>query len=153
MVLYPNESLYVNIEKQEEEKNYDSYIPGLTEESHQKQLQKAREQGFEIVEGKPDKLLIDLDSWEDKLKFDSMFNMFSKHYNIEGIKRWPSKSGKGEHVVIKTANRFNSLERIALQAILGSDIKREMFNFVKAEKFGVREPSVLFKPPASSEQK
>jgi hypothetical protein len=56
----------------------------------------------------------------------------------------PSKKAGHAHVVITLPMPIKNLERVALQAILGSDIKREAFNYTRV-KNGNKYPIVLFR--------
>lgn len=67
--------------------------------------------------------------------------------SVQMLKRWlgigpgdilvtTSKSGKGHHVYIRLPKYVGELERILLQACLGSDPKREMLNWHRMKEKG-----------------
>jgi len=118
----------------------------LTPEGAKKIKEKAKEANFTIIEGTPKTLLLDLDSWEAECRYDAMYSMLCMNFGAREKSRWKSKSGKGVHVVISLKDDLDETTRVALQAIMGSDPKREMFGIVKILN-DVEEPSLLFKPP------
>lgn len=113
-------------------------------------IKSARLGGFKIIRGKPDKLLLDLDDNDAMIAFNDTLPFvleMLESIDIQLVKRrqWKSKSS-GQHVVLYLSGELPVLERIALQAILGSDRKKEMYSLLRLRQ-GTEEPSLLFKPP------
>lgn len=118
-----------------------------TIESYNAAIQKAKDAGLEVIVG---------DEWHMLLDFDNT-DVLPERYHVgiqilnnngfycheEAI--WRSKSGLGFHVVVKLETPIDIYRRLALQAALGSDPKRELLAVMRASN-GVAEPSVLFKP-------
>jgi hypothetical protein len=105
----------------------------------------ARAKGFEVICAAPDRLLIDIDDTESKKHFQRSLGLLRGHFGLVEMERWRSKSGDGWHIVLR-CNPCDFTTRIALQACLGSDRKREALALMMA-KDGEPDPSYLFKPP------
>lgn len=86
----------------------------------------AEDLGLNLVESASDLLLCDLDTPESVKVFWDRFGDLEEIPDL--IKGKPlltiSKSGK-KHGYVRLARELNELERIGLQAVLGSDTKRE----------------------------
>jgi hypothetical protein len=70
-------------------------------------------------------LQLDIDTPEQEEQYRRMLPHVGDVYDIEDVVETPSKSGN-KHVRIYTAYPLSVEERIALQAILGSDPKKEL---------------------------
>ena len=128
---------------------YDEQIGYSTQTLEEFEASKAaaRRRGFEIIEGGPRTLLLDLDSDEALRTYEEMLDLAHQYFGAKEKERWRSKSGKGWHIILETDVSLIGAERIALQACLGSDLKRELLSVADFAS-GIEEPSVLFKPPA-----
>ncbi len=116
----------------------------LTVETDQA-IEKAESEGFEVVKGDSTHLLLDLDTVAQKDQYTALFSMFDQKYGGACEEaRWLSKSGN-LHVVVKTTQEFEPMARLVLQAVLGSDPKREMLG-VRRVQAGIEHFSLLFKP-------
>lgn len=104
----------------------------------------ARLKGFTVVEGDDHHLLLDIDSKELDAQFWSVFKMMLDRFPGD-YERWSSKSGNW-HFCITLDEPLPLLERIALQAMCGSDPRKEMMSLCSA-RIGVTNPVLLFKPP------
>lgn len=110
--------------------------------------EKADAMGLKMVVGSPDLLLIDLDNGASLDKFNENLNIlkeFPAHF-IKGYLLTKSKSGN-THAYVKLKKEFGVLERIGLQAVLGSDTKRESLSVLELTK-EYEEPTVLFETPS-----
>jgi hypothetical protein len=94
----------------------------------------AKEKGCAVVEPKGNEIFIDIDSAAERVHFDNAIARIKSRWPCE-VKITPSPSGAEHHAHIVVAfpkpsatieNSFSALERIALQAVLGSDLKREL---------------------------
>jgi hypothetical protein len=115
----------------------------------------ALENGFEVVYGDDEHLLLDFDN-EAGLQTEPPFDAPEQYYkqlevlNANGFYcheegRWSSKRF-GLHVVVKLDNfSLEPLGRLALQAAMGSDPKRELLGVLRVLHH-VEEPCMLFKP-------
>lgn len=90
----------------------------------------AKEKGLQVVLPRADELQIDLDSEDAVTQFDERFKLVNKQFKLEEISRAASKSGgEKKHVTLRVLETpLTDLLRIALQSILGSDYKRELFS-------------------------
>jgi hypothetical protein len=113
----------------------------------------AEQLGKVVVLPDPDELFIDIDSQEG---LDTMFAMMSvaadAGIRINEKKRLPSKTPGHWHVYLTIqvgAKSFTvtKLLRVALQACLGSDRKRELLSLAKIMHHIERPPTVFFENP------
>jgi len=113
----------------------------------------AAEVSCKVVIPEPNQLQLDLDSEEAYDNFKNRLVEFEMHscYIIE-IEEHPSKKGLPHRHVTLTVfdpdgmpHVFGEYERIALQAVLGSDIVRETLNCWRLIR-GSENPSRLFEP-------
>ena len=122
------------------ERNANRFTPQAIEAS-------AEHQGLDVFWSDDSHLLIDLDS-PDTIAFDNQFDMLLDTHPYPELFGDPqvfhSKSGN-IHIVIKLNGTLSLTERLALQAFLGSDIKRELLSYV-GMLHGQANPSVLFRP-------
>jgi hypothetical protein len=100
----------------------------------------------------PAQLFIDIDghhmSLEDHLKH---IDLVIDTFRVNGLRMsrqqpTPSKTPGHYHLVVTANKQLNTVERIALQAIMGSDLKREMWSYLRAS-FGEQSPTVFFEAP------
>lgn len=90
-------------------------------------------------------LQIDLDTDAQEEQYRRMRPLMEDVYPIEEVIETPSKSGR-THVRIFTAYPLSVEERIALQAILGSDPRKELCSLRRWLK-GDQIPILLFEKP------
>jgi hypothetical protein len=95
-------------------------------------------------------LQIDLDTPEQEEQYRRMRPHVEDIYDIEDVIETPSKSGK-THVRIFTAYPLSVEERVALQAILGSDPKKELCS-LQRWLAGDEIPILLFEKPEVHEE-
>jgi hypothetical protein len=92
-------------------------------------------------------LFIDIDSETDRVRFLSLFKVFQEHKDAAAtFTSAPSPSGKPGHVhVVVTLSRpvADQRERIVLQALLGSDTKRELVACVARWRTGEQSTTKL----------
>lgn len=113
-------------------------------------LARARRSGWKIVEPAPNQLQLDLDGARAIRKYGMQWSILYRAGLTKGWKEklQPSKKNGHVHVVITMPKAVDNLERVALQAVLGSDVKREAFNYCRVKKHN-KYPIVLFrKEPA-----
>ncbi len=104
----------------------------------------AAKEKFDVIVTDGNILLIDIDNKMQMRQYEKMMDDFSELFDLEEKERWASKDG-GTHIVVGCASYLEPRERIALQACLGSDPKREILG-LKHIKNGVEEFSFLFRP-------
>lgn len=125
-------------------------------------LERAKRRGLVVVEPKPNQLQIDIDSARALRRYGLQFAILRRAGLTKGWREriTPSKKRGHVHVTItmpiKTRVQINDdgceydhpiemtlCQRICLQAILGSDLTREAFNYCRAVKGG-KYPVVFF---------
>lgn len=104
--------------------------------------------GFTVVFGDATHLLLDIDKpeldWDFYLRFGMIADRFGAWIADEDI--WESKSGN-KHVRVTLAVSLPVEHRIALQAMMGSDYRKEMMSLCSVWLEAVDNPILLFKPP------
>jgi hypothetical protein len=109
---------------------------------------KAAEYGCTIEYADEFTLQLDLDSPQAFTKFQDMYKL-AKELKLfehdEGYLVRTSKSGYGKHVTIALTESLSTERRIALQAMLGSDSRREMLSLARLDE-GQERPILLFRP-------
>lgn len=107
----------------------------------------AEAKGFSAVWPKDDEITLDLDSIADLETFQALRDIWENVFNLWIVDQWESKDG-GKHILLRrSGHKFTPLERVAFQACLGSDRKRELLALHLIENHGIEQPSVLFRPP------
>ena len=91
--------------------------------------------GQQVIHPAPNELFLDLDSMK-ALSFlnEQLLGTLGddETLNLEVISRMPSRTKEHWHVILRSRSRtFTPAERIALQACLGSDLKRELYSLVR----------------------
>lgn len=114
---------------------------------------KAARDGFTVIKAGPKELLLDLDtdaSWKAlDLRLQELKAVMPELKPLM-VEEWLSKSGVGHHVRISVALLLTRPERIALEALLGSDPKRAMYGFAKHWRRDDENVSILFRPPGAT---
>jgi hypothetical protein len=101
---------------------------------------------FAVVMGDDFTLTLDLDTPEAVDVFTVNLAILQQIEEISEMDRWASKNGVGVHIKLRTKYRYYSDQRAGIQALLGSDPKREALGYVNGRKFPKEEPFCLFKP-------
>jgi hypothetical protein len=106
----------------------------------------AEARGLRILDGNPQRLLLDLDDEAAFARFKRVYKRAKELFGFRDAFAWPSKSGLPHRHVAVDLERPASVEaRLALQAVLGSDPILELLN-LKRHDNGVEEPTMLFEP-------
>lgn len=117
----------MTIEKEEDKQ----YRDGLSSETA---IAEAAENGTRVVFPEARQLFIDIDSDEAYNHYLSMLAFVRRLFSLAERRETPSKEGwPHAHIVLDTERDLTPIERIALQAILGSDPKREFLSFNRIE--------------------
>lgn len=101
-------------------------------------------EGYEVVTADDHTLQIDYDQTILPDDFQDKLNLLRQRTGIQNLRWWklPSKSGN-LHVTIKLPIAMSAQERIAWQAALGSDPKREMLGLIRVA-MGNESPILFF---------
>lgn len=117
---------------------------GQTRREHAEEQAKAK--GCVVVEPKPNELFIDIDREEDLEFFHKNIVHVAKRCSLT-VEMRPSLRKGHFHVVVRFADRELMLwERIAFQAVLGSDRVRELISVFRLLD-GDKAPTLFFEKP------
>lgn len=99
----------------------------------QNAIDRAQRENLIVVFPKDNQLFIDLDNEHSYLLFKKQWDIFKKYVDLEAtFGELPSKSGLPKrHITINLSYFINELERLAFQAMLGSDRVRELLGYVQ----------------------
>ena len=120
----------------------------VLDHSSQYSLDFARKQGLRVVLPTALELQIDIDSDEALYDFERRYELArNTGLPLAGYSSQPSKSGgEKRHITVRMSLKITPLERIALQAILGSDWRRELFSYDRLQR-GDAVPTLFFERP------
>jgi hypothetical protein len=112
---------------------------------------KAEERNLYIRQPRPNELLIDLDSQEDlercqvAIDIAMELNIFGNDLQIEDVDTLQSSTEGHYHVIVQLSRAVTPKKRVYMQALFGSDIKREVLALasINAERKYI---SILFRP-------
>ena len=109
----------------------------------------ARKLGRKVVLPGPRDLFVDIDTEADYLWLKAQLNTLAAlPFGIRIMRELPSKSGlPRRHVYLKTTRVLTPVERIALQACLGSDRKRELLSMMRVYLETKRPATIFFEAP------
>lgn len=130
-------------------KNWDSDIDASPEKA-QEVIAAAKADGMEVVHSDSKTLLLDIDNGKKGLQWlDAQLKVFNHEaptYKLQVSEKYTS-SGGGLHVIVESKRPISIVDRLLLQAVLGSDLRRELISYLKYLG-GVEDAdvSVLFKP-------
>ncbi len=107
-------------------------------------VEEAKAQGLEIIQPEANELLLDLDSQQDGYVMDALLPILRDYkFNVTIRKVERSRHGN-KHAYLICPRAITYLERIALQACLGSDRKRELLGLMRVFQ-GISPVTVLFR--------
>ena len=113
-----------------EESQYEVDGKGLP--SNQVALEKADKEGLNVVYPNEFELQIDIDNEQSYLVFQNQRRIVHRFVGIERQEEHPSKSGlPRRHITLRLKKPVTTLERICLQACLGSDRVREVLGYIR----------------------
>jgi hypothetical protein len=112
-------------------------------------LDKAEAEGLRVVYPTEKELQIDIDNEQSYLFFLDRKNLVHRFIGIEDFQVSPSKSGlPRRHITVRLKTPVTVLERICLQACLGSDRVREVLGYVRY-KHNDPSPTLFFEKKES----
>jgi len=104
----------------------------------------AEREGLDVRAPKDNELFLDLDDMAAREEFDRNYDLVYHMINIKSVSSTPSRSKlDGKHVVVTLGCSVTPLERCLLQAILGSDRRREAHSYARIKE-GDLEPTLFF---------
>lgn len=99
----------------------------------------ARSKGLGVVVAAPEELFCDLDTEDDLNRFMVTATRLEKAGVLSAWKFITSKGGRWHGIATLHSNTYTTYQKIALQAIMGSDRRRELSAFL-AELHGEENP-------------
>ena len=110
----------------------------------------AAENNLDVVFPKPDELFLDIDNYSSSVVYEENKDIVEQSHGILGVVVTESRSGHGKkHYVVKLKRPITVVERIALQAILGSDRRREANSLRRHVIDGETSPTLFFEKRCS----
>jgi hypothetical protein len=107
-------------------------------------LELAAKEGLSVVYPKSNELQVDVDNDQSYLFFIKQRDTLGWMLGIESITENPSKSGlPRRHITVRLKKSVTALERLCLQACLGSDRVRETLGYAR-HKNGESNPTLFF---------
>lgn len=119
-------------------------------------LRKAEDADLDVVIPASNELFIDIDTDENYKEYQYNMELIEQHNPkfVHDVLVAPSKSGlPGRHITVQWHKELTDEQRIGLQAILGSDRKREMLSYLSMSR-GHEHPTLFYEakqkalPPA-----
>lgn len=116
-------------------------------------IQKGKDLGLDVIIPGPNDIQLDLDNPSlDNSTLDRAISILNSNgVPVSIVKRLPSKSGIGEHVYLSWPKPLTELERLLLQACLGSDRVRELLGYFRHLR-GIEPVSCLFEKPEEKKE-
>ena len=111
----------------------DGYKNGIAVTNSIDVIREAEAQGFVAVRPGLNQLQLDIDDDAAYQTYVRNSGILRKYWLVKDVQERPSKSGQSghRHITITLGRNVSDVERIALQAVLGSDLKREQFSLVR----------------------
>ena len=142
------ELVWMEIKENEVQQEPKYSLEGNTEEYLEKKKKKNNNPNLQIVVEKDNQLMLDYDAEEIPEVFEKMLSILQQRFYNQPIKweKFRSSSGKHWHVIVDLPENLEVQERIAWQAIFGSDRVREAITLLKIAQ-NIKDPVVLFMDP------
>ena len=128
------------------------YDPHTGIPNSQRAINQAQIEGLEAIYPQHNELQIDIDNEHSYMLLKNQLHIVNKFIGFYNYKETPSKSGKPwkKHITLTFGYgvTFTNLERVGLQAMLGSDRVRELLSYVQAQS-GDPHPTLFLEKTAS----
>jgi hypothetical protein len=107
-------------------------------------LDKAEREGLRVVYPEPNELLLDIDGPEAMATWLQQRTLLDKFFGIKKIVETPSLSNEPGHwhITVSLLTAVSAETRLLLQAVLGSDRKRELLGLVMLHS-GEQKPTLF----------
>ncbi len=112
-------------------------------------VEKAKALGCTVVFPKPNELFLDIDTEASMRRFVRGVSRLRRVSYV--VRSSPSGLPGRYHIVVTMPRPVSPLERIALQAMLGSDLTRELLSWMRIQR-GIDEPTLFFERQADTTQ-
>ena len=109
----------------------------------QRAIDEAKKLNLDVVFPADNQLQLDIDNDESMAQFEKLRDVIEHYWGIGNVETHPSKSGLPKrHVTVTMQSKLDVLDRILIQACLGSDRTRELLSYLQVRN-GDKHP-VLF---------
>lgn len=117
--------------------------------AHDYAVKQAADKGLIVRYPGPRELFVDIDDAEGLARYEAGLQILDDNGWLYAVRCSPSPSGRpGRYHIVVTVHRdLTALERVALQAALGSDPKREILAILKLEYEGDKPCTMFFEKP------
>lgn len=130
----------MNILEGKELEQADAYDPSA---ARLQQIENLKAEGYNIILPAANELQVDIDSEDSYIKFTQAMDILTRYFEDIKTTEKVSKSGMPHrHIVVTLPFEVSEAERIAFQAALGSDHKREILGAIR-NQLGIQ-PCTLF---------
>ena len=122
-----------------------SFIPDeySEQEARKEFLEKKKQEGFAIRVPDENEILLDIDSpAQYRVYEDQLIRLMRRDAGIT-TEEWESTTPGHKHISVRMPFTLNDYQRIAYQAVLGSDLRREILSLMRTESGDVM-PNCLF---------
>lgn len=100
--------------------------------TNQAALNYARDNGLTVIVPARNEVMIDIDSDASLAIFENNLPLVERRYTVLDKKIMPSRNkAEGKHIRLLFDRDITDHERIALQAVLGSDLRREAYSLLR----------------------
>jgi hypothetical protein len=114
--------------------------------------EKAKAEGFSIVDANENQLFVDLDNQDGLNRFLSRIDELITRKIVIGYKLTNSKTPGHHHAYVDLVQPLSLPERIMFQCVLGSDLDHEYFSTIRYIENGNNGRVVFFEPPTKQEE-
>jgi hypothetical protein len=102
--------------------------------------------GERVIFPAANELQLDIDSEADLAVYWDLRMIFTEAHLWQEVSRVPSKTKGHYHVTLSLSESITPIERLLLQACLGSDRKRELLGYLNLKR-GDSRPTLFIEPP------
>jgi hypothetical protein len=116
----------------------------------QRAIEQAKAEKLDVVFPEKNQLQLDIDNDTAYAVYKAHYDIVDGYWGIEYANEQPSRSGTPgkKHITVTLTVEVSNKDRIALQAFLGSDLKREVLSFIQEED-GDPHPTLFLEKPAT----
>jgi hypothetical protein len=111
-----------------------------------KVVERSKTTGERVIFPADDELQLDIDSEADLAVYRDLRTILTEAHFWSELSCVPSKTAGHYHVTMKLSHPVTAMERLLLQACLGSDRKRELLGYLNLTR-GDQRPTLFIEPP------
>lgn len=100
----------------------------------QRAIDEAAQKNLDVVFPQANELFIDIDNEHSFALYSKQIDILKKYVGVKSVRVQPSKSGLPKrHIYVTLKQDITELERVSLQAMMGSDRVRELLGYVQVK--------------------